>query len=1595
MANDILIKIKGDLSNLENGIKSTKELITNTNKDIAKSLQTLENKRKSLYELEKKRNTLSKEEYQKQKKLITSEISETNKLIQAQRARVRFSEQTIKNSQDEYNSKKKLIEVDKLHRDGITKSNKATGNYTNTMVRHLRQIETLVVAYYTLSRGFQATIGAGIEVNKIIESNTMGIAALVSANTRMIDSFGNTLTPMQKFAMGQQVATQTIEELRKASVKTYATFPALLEIYQQAIGQTMSMGDAFGDTVDSISSNTIELATVLSNIAGSIGMPMDRVREEIRSMLSGNASTDSLISTMLFGSPGDANKAIRNAKDNANGVVDLLNDMMADFKVLETTKTYQKGLLTLQDSWSRAMGDMVQESEMFTDITDLYYDMANTIYSENDNIVDSFEKMYKTVKSVVGVLDNILVPATAIGSVYALSSASTALTAGIIAMTVAIRSNPILSGIAIASTIGYGIYEYFEGVNDRIETVNKSLTLTTDKLKEISQRERDTITSALNVQIEDLRLQLSKSITKSRMDRDSQDKKDEVDRIRKELKLLTDKRSVLNEINKEYDTAKEKVDEAKKVTEKQAKLLTNLSIPKDAVERADKIIQRETNLTKINAELVKLYKDRESWKKAELKAGKDLTDEEKEVLKGKLKTEEAIKVKKREIAEEQQKITEQQIQNERKVLNEKLKAVEVEIELQKVIAQLNGEDYSKSSLLEETIKAKEAEIVKIVELGATEIEINKTVIELLNLQLNLKKEINAEQEKAIKEQQKIKDDFEKFEIKIDTSGLNDFGKSLYTINDIFKEMNKEQKLFSKISNATDKEKEKHLENQISGYGNLAGAIGGMMQQGSKEAQAMMTIQSALATVNAVNAVLNQSQGDPYTAFARMAVMAGTVATLLSNIGTTISMGNTSESVSYDYVSGLAENTGTGSVLGDASAQSESIKNSLEILEDFAEPQYGVLQQMEKYLASIDQKMGGVTSLLIQQGGYAFGEGYTGFDTGYKNKISLFTLFGDTSGMSMFSPVNDIINKIPVLGDINQLFGSVINSILGGLFGKTSVSQSMTDSGIYFANQLLTQAIEDFSGSAYQTIKTTVSKKSWFSSSSSTSYRTYFQGLDDETERQFSLVLDNLYNTVLLSGTALDTATADTEKALANFVVSVGKISLRGKTGDEIQEQITAVFGKIGDDIAKTAFPLLTPFQQVGEGMFETLTRVATGMEEAGYYIDRLGIAFEDIKYTDIINQQGDVGFETLAQSIIKVDEAVYGLNNGVVQMIDSMSATASELYDTYLVFENIRDLLVITGQSGVNLNSSMVTGAGGVGALQGGLQSYFENFLTEQEQIAFQTQVMTKEFAKLGIAMPTSVQGYKNLISGIDTSAESGAELYGRLITLADGFADINESVADLNDTFLGLSDSIQKTIDTLLGNVSGTNTQEEKISAYWSKQEKISALLAKGANLSASDTSTLSSLVGETQTLATGIQSSQIGDNTTITGQLVSSLYDLKSALNLENQILNVRIVEFATGSSATNNLTYLPSYDVGTANVPRDMVAKIHKNEIITPAGISNDIRNGNLTLGNNSDIISAINGLNSRMEKIEENTRLTADILDESQNGMRTLKTESRVS
>lgn len=595
--------------------------------------------------------------------------------------------------------------------------------------------------------------------------------------------------------------------------------------------------------------------------------------------------------------------------------------------------------------------------------------------------------------------------------------------------------------------------------------------------------------------------------------------------------------------------------------------------------------------------------------------------------------------------------------------------------------------------------------------------------------------------------------------------------------------------------------EKNISATLLGYSNIAGALSSMYDEGSREAAAFQIAQSALALAEGTRAILTAGTGDPYTAIPRMIAMGAMVSSLLSNIG--IAFGMNSDTETHSGIGLVAENTGTGTVLGSNEA-SESISNSLNILEDFAQPQFQVLSEMNKNVKTIADNISGVARILVNNSDFALGGGFIGSSFTKQNVYLSDSLLKATMPIASF--VDDIISKIPIIGNIAGLssISGLVNKVLGSVFGKTSVKTTLQDSGYVFNNTLLTTAIDEgIKSQSYQYVRIKKKKKSLFGSSSSTKYKTYYgAGLDDETSNQFSLILGNIYDSVIAAGVALDSTQKETEKALSNYIVKLGKISLKGKSQGQIQELLTNIFSAQSDSIARTAFPKLNAFQQVGEGMFETLTRVATGMEEAGFYIKRLGQEYEDLKYTEIINKQGDVGFEALYQSITKFEEATYPVNNNLLLIVENLDATAEELYSIYVNLDELRGRLIYLGHEAQGLSSDMIMGAGSISELTDAFSSYFDNFLSDDEQLTYNTQQLIEKFNSLNIALPTSKDGFRALLSSIDLTTASGQELYGRIIVLNDAFASVaNEtakSIEELNNlSFESFISSVDKANDT------------------------------------------------------------------------------------------------------------------------------------------------------------------------------------------------------
>jgi phage-related minor tail protein len=295
-------------------------------------------------------------------------------------------------------------------------------------------------------------------------------------------------------------------------------------------------------------------------------------------------------------------------------------------------------------------------------------------------------------------------------------------------------------------------------------------------------------------------------------------------------------------------------------------------------------------------------------------------------------------------------------------------------------------------------------------------------------------------------------------------------------------------------------------------------------------------QTALATTAMAGAVAVPFPGN--------VVAFGIVAAMLAAIGLG---GFGGGGGSVDVAKQRQAAAGTGSVLGDESAKSESISKSIENLEKYSSVGLNHTRGMLAALLNIQNTIGVVAAMATQ-----------------------------TAGL-----------RATAIDEKNFGVGSS-----SGVLGIGASSTTIQDSGIKLnGSQSIGSAISGIDAKGYVDIQK--KNSGLWGIGASTSNRRDDVALDDSIKQQFGLVLASMRDGTLSAIQLLGMSSAGVVDKINSMALGVNEISFKGLTGAEIQKELEAVFSKVGDDIAKVAAPELGSFQKVGEGYLETLTRVAT------------------------------------------------------------------------------------------------------------------------------------------------------------------------------------------------------------------------------------------------------------------------------------------------------------------------------------------------------------------------------------------------------------------
>ena len=149
------------------------------------------------------------------------------------------------------------------------------------------------------------------------------------------------------------------------------------------------------------------------------------------------------------------------------------------------------------------------------------------------------------------------------------------------------------------------------------------------------------------------------------------------------------------------------------------------------------------------------------------------------------------------------------------------------------------------------------------------------------------------------------------------------------------------------------------------------------------------------------------------------------------------------------------------------------------------------------------------------------------------------------------------------------------------------------------------------------------------------------------------------------------------------------------------------------------------------------------------------------------------------QEITGLGEKSYQTLSNLAQGLDLVNAT----------FRTLGSVLYESSLVGAKQAEALIAEAGGIEAFANSTATYFDAFFTDSEKANAQIDAARVALSELGVTMPATAGGFRYLVDSLDTTTESGRELWTQLVQLS-------ATVSTAYAAFGTLEAALQSTVD-------------------------------------------------------------------------------------------------------------------------------------------------------------------------------------------------------
>jgi hypothetical protein len=322
------------------------------------------------------------------------------------------------------------------------------------------------------------------------------------------------------------------------------------------------------------------------------------------------------------------------------------------------------------------------------------------------------------------------------------------------------------------------------------------------------------------------------------------------------------------------------------------------------------------------------------------------------------------------------------------------------------------------------------------------------------------------------------------------------------------------------------------------------------------------------------------------------------------------------------------------------------------------------------------------------------------------------------------------------------------------------------------------------------------KKRFWGLSKKRSFR--YNAVDDETAGPLEAQVASIGAGVVDLADMLGLAADGIDNARYQF-----QVSTKGLSDEEVRAAFAEQFDLLADEFAGAVVGSFTETNIV-DGAADVIRGQIADLERS----------FVNANDTDRWEAQNGVRLAKLRRDLVDVQSGVIGASSEFVEQIERFNPafealmqegegafdTLSRLATSLSAFNQAADMLNISGVdaslSGGSQASEIVTASGGIEQFSASVSSYYAGFYSDQERHRELVQQTRRAMQDLGLELPKTRDGFRDLVEAQDLTTESGQKAWAALTGMSTAAAQLY-SVREANQQ---QEQSLREQIWRLLG---------------------------------------------------------------------------------------------------------------------------------------------------------------------------------------------------